>query len=86
MDRAVRFFRGVARYRESGGDPLNVQFYGDWRQPYWSAAEDLSIAEWIEPMDAIPHDELISVLKVPMHCCTSGHGSAKQTEHPLETL
>jgi len=63
MDRAVRFFRGVARYRESGGDPLNVQFYGDWRQPYWSAAEDLSIAEWIEPMDAIPHDELISVLK-----------------------
>jgi len=57
------FFEGVARYRESGGDPLNVQFYGDWRQPYWSAAEDLSIAEWIEPMDAIPHDELISVLK-----------------------
>jgi glycosyltransferase involved in cell wall biosynthesis len=57
------FFEGLARYRKNSGSPLKVQFYGDWRQPYQSAAEDLGIAEWIEPMDAIPHNELISVLK-----------------------
>lgn len=57
------FLEGVAQYRESVGEALTVQFYGDWRPSYQSAAEEVGVAEWIEPMDAVPHNELISVLK-----------------------
>lgn len=57
------FLEGLARYREAGGDPLTVRFYGDWRPPYRKAAENLGVAKWVEPMDAVPHNELIGVLK-----------------------
>lgn len=57
------FLEGLARYREAGGDPLTVRFYGDWRDPYRRAAKNLGVADWVEPMDAIPHEELIGVLK-----------------------
>lgn len=57
------FLRGLSRYCENGGNPLKIRFYGDWRPHYQNVAENLGIEKWIEPMDAVPHNELIAILK-----------------------
>ena len=57
------FLSGLGAYRESGGEPLRAQFYGDWSPEYDRVAREAGVEDWIETHEFVPHEEIVPVLK-----------------------
>ena len=59
-----RFFEGFSEYLHKNSNP-NVQalFYGDWKEDYDCAVDDLNIGEYIQTHSFVPHNEIVGILK-----------------------
>lgn len=54
---------GLGIHKQTGGDRVTAQFYGDWNGAYDEAARDADVKDWITTHEFVPHERIVSVLK-----------------------
>jgi|AntDeeMinimDraft_4_1070355.scaffolds.fasta_scaffold01472_3 glycosyltransferase involved in cell wall biosynthesis len=57
------FLEGLNEHVEEVGDELTVQFYGDWKDAYTLAAQELGVKHVVTTYEFVPHEDIVPVLK-----------------------